>query len=291
MPTTPEKQPSAEAGHRGVSPVLGSAAWLRDRADTWEKCGNLLGYHDPEEERHGRENIAGLCAAATRLEQLESRMATIRATWTQTPPTEQGEYWHWNGDEDCAPLPTFVLWSGTSGKSFVSRGQLGIEQPIDCDQYGGWWLPLYAPPLPDTKVSNECPGKTEDNRNERSNRRSNHGAAGSFDIALLRTINGNDYQWWLFCPSADRIAAYRSSGVRCRRFGDDLFVHVFDVEAAAKVDAQQNSPNNGENVGGGNRFPNHENHHISRWLRKFPLRARRPSDPPRLSEKLDRKER
>lgn len=72
--------------------------------------------------------------------------------WTQTPPALQGEYWHWNGDEDSAPLPMFVLWSGTSGKCFVSRGQLGIEHAIDCDEYGGWWLPLYAPPLPNDQA-------------------------------------------------------------------------------------------------------------------------------------------
>lgn len=72
----------------------------------------------------------------------------VGSAWTQTPPAEQGTYWHWNGDEDCAPLPIFVLWSGFSRKCFVSRGQLGIEHAIDCDQYGGWWMPLKAPPLP-----------------------------------------------------------------------------------------------------------------------------------------------
>ena len=72
----------------------------------------------------------------------------LRGLWTQTPPAEQGTYWHWNGDEDCAPLPIFVLWSGFSGKCFVSCGQLGFKDAIDCDKYGGWWLPLYAPPLP-----------------------------------------------------------------------------------------------------------------------------------------------
>lgn len=75
------------------------------------------------------------------------------SAWTQNPPTEQGTYWHWNGDEDCAPLPMFVLWSGHTGKCFVSMGQLGIEHAIDCDQYGGWWMPLYAPPLPNVKIS------------------------------------------------------------------------------------------------------------------------------------------
>lgn len=68
--------------------------------------------------------------------------------WTQIPPTTQGTYWHWSGDKDSAPLPMFVLWSGTSGKCFVSRGQLGIEHAIDCDQYGGWWKPLLHPAVP-----------------------------------------------------------------------------------------------------------------------------------------------
>jgi hypothetical protein len=70
--------------------------------------------------------------------------------WSKEPPTEQGEYWHWNGDEDCAPFPMFVLFSGFSGKCFVSRGQLGIERAIDCDQYGGWWMRVIAPAVPKT---------------------------------------------------------------------------------------------------------------------------------------------
>lgn len=71
-----------------------------------------------------------------------------RAAWTQTPPTEQGTYWHWNGDNDCAPLPMFVLWSGSDNKCFVSQGQLGISHAIMCEDYGGWWMPLFEPELP-----------------------------------------------------------------------------------------------------------------------------------------------
>jgi hypothetical protein len=68
--------------------------------------------------------------------------------WTQEPPTEQGEYWHWTGNPEEAPLPTFVMYSGFTGKCFVSIGQLGNTQPCDCDTYGGWWFRLNCPQLP-----------------------------------------------------------------------------------------------------------------------------------------------
>lgn len=68
--------------------------------------------------------------------------------WTQDPPTIGDWYWHWSGDEDDSPIPTSVQWSGFSGKCFVSCGQLGLGQAIDCDQYGGWWHPMEAPILP-----------------------------------------------------------------------------------------------------------------------------------------------
>ena len=70
------------------------------------------------------------------------------AHWTESPPAEGGTYWHWNGDIDCAPLPMFVMWSGFSGKCFVSMGQLGITEAVNCDEYGGWWMPLETPALP-----------------------------------------------------------------------------------------------------------------------------------------------
>lgn len=72
-----------------------------------------------------------------------------RHSWTKSPPTEQDWYWHWNGDADCSPLPTSVLYSGSSGKCFVSQGQLGLSHAIDCDEYGGWWLRITTPPIPD----------------------------------------------------------------------------------------------------------------------------------------------
>lgn len=62
--------------------------------------------------------------------------------WSNIPPTEQGWYRHWNGDHNSAPIPTSVLYSGTSKKCFVSAGQLGLDHAIDCDEYGGFWAPL-----------------------------------------------------------------------------------------------------------------------------------------------------
>ena len=37
-------------------------------------------------------------------------------------------------------------------------------------------------------------------------------------------------------PTKERIKAYRAEGVRCRRFGAELFVHPADEEVAAQVD-------------------------------------------------------
>lgn len=81
---------------------------------------------------------------------VDYRLGTIPEPhkWTQSPPTEQGTYWHWNGDTDCAPYPTFVLFSGFSGTCFVCKGQLGLERAIDCDKYGGWWMKLDDPKVP-----------------------------------------------------------------------------------------------------------------------------------------------
>jgi len=68
--------------------------------------------------------------------------------WTQATPKESGLYWHWNGDPDCGPNPLSVMWSGGSDKAFVARGQYGIEEAIDCDVFGGWWMPLENPLTP-----------------------------------------------------------------------------------------------------------------------------------------------
>jgi len=53
-----------------------------------------------------------------------------------------------------------------------------------------------------------------------------------------RTIGGYEFEAWLSFPSADRLKAYRAAGVRCRRFGSELFVYTMDTDDAKKVDAR-----------------------------------------------------
>lgn len=67
--------------------------------------------------------------------------------WSKEPPTEQGEYWNWDGDEDHAPMIYHVLWSGTAKKCFVSMGQYDIKNAIWCDEFGGWWLKIEQPSI------------------------------------------------------------------------------------------------------------------------------------------------
>jgi len=68
--------------------------------------------------------------------------------WTTTPPTEQGEYWHWSGDADSAPTVLDLLYSGTAKKCFVPMNQSYTGQAIMCDVYGGHWLRIESPKIP-----------------------------------------------------------------------------------------------------------------------------------------------
>jgi hypothetical protein len=69
--------------------------------------------------------------------------------WSKQIPTNQAWYWHWSGDPDCGALPTSVLYSGTTGKYFVSMGQLGLDHAIDCEEYGGYWIKMDEPSISD----------------------------------------------------------------------------------------------------------------------------------------------
>ena len=66
-------------------------------------------------------------------------------------------------------------------------------------------------------------------------KRNRHGVNDS--CQCYRTIGGCQYIAWISCPSDERIAAYRSAGVRCRRQGVELYVCVADEEDAQLVDA------------------------------------------------------
>ena len=53
-----------------------------------------------------------------------------------------------------------------------------------------------------------------------------------------RTVGGERFIGWGGGMSVLRIAAYRAAGVRCRRFGDDLYVRETDAAIAMDVDGQ-----------------------------------------------------
>lgn len=90
----------------------------------------------------GKSAATGKAAAAKDAEQ-----------WTKTPPTEQADYWHWNGDPDHAPMIYHVMWSGTAKKCFVSMGQYDIDEAIWCDNFGGWWLKIEQPSIPSGRAA------------------------------------------------------------------------------------------------------------------------------------------
>lgn len=78
---------------------------------------------------------------------------TAVAEWTQEPPTRQGWYWHWNGDNGSAPFPLSVLRHGAGKRNcFVSLGQAGLMRSVECDEYGGWWKVLPQEAIPSTAV-------------------------------------------------------------------------------------------------------------------------------------------
>lgn len=81
------------------------------------------------------------------IEGLEAEQACAgdEARFTKDVPVEQGWYWHWNGDAGCSPIPTSVLWSGTTQSCFVSMGQLGLTESVYCDKYGGYWMKMTEP--------------------------------------------------------------------------------------------------------------------------------------------------
>lgn len=61
---------------------------------------------------------------------------------------EQGWYWHWNGDEDCIPVPVSVLYTPVEKLYFATMGQLGWTQPQNVEQLGGWWKLIRQMPIP-----------------------------------------------------------------------------------------------------------------------------------------------
>ncbi len=69
--------------------------------------------------------------------------------WTQDMPTEQGEYWLWQGDLDSAPIHVHVFYSGHSSECFLPAGQYGWTRAQDMKELkGAWWMASVVPAMP-----------------------------------------------------------------------------------------------------------------------------------------------
>ena len=102
------------------------------------------------ERRVAASHILRIMGAGSLVARRLAESVLAEPTWADSPPLVGGLYWHWNGDEDSAPIPLNVSKSGFSGKCFVMRGQYCIDDAIDCDVYGGFWKLLPNPSLPET---------------------------------------------------------------------------------------------------------------------------------------------
>lgn len=68
---------------------------------------------------------------------------------------------------------------------------------------------------------------------EKRNRRNDAGVKNSAD--LYRTFNGDHYPQYAIDASNEYVARLRAAGVRCRRLGQELFVHNGDIALAGTI--------------------------------------------------------
>lgn len=79
-------------------------------------------------------------------EQLEALLRD--EPWTREPPTEQGPYWYWNGDQTFEPVMLWVMLSGTSGKCFIPETTDPLTRNVDDPAWAGWWKRANVPATP-----------------------------------------------------------------------------------------------------------------------------------------------
>jgi len=77
--------------------------------------------------------------------QVEKLKADGAMQWTKEPPNDQGLYWWWNEDEDSAPIPVTIFYSGTDGSYFAPEGQWGWTRFQPVTEMGGVWIRLHEP--------------------------------------------------------------------------------------------------------------------------------------------------
>lgn len=75
--------------------------------------------------------------------------------WSATLPNDQSYYWHWNGDEDCAPGVLFVMFSGTANKYFVCHNFMTGAPFVE--DVGGLWYAIEPPAITPASTPADAP--------------------------------------------------------------------------------------------------------------------------------------
>lgn len=98
-----------------------------------------------ELDRLREQNRSLLAERAQREDERRGSVLELKPHWTSEPPTQQGYYWHWDGDTENAPFMLSTLYSGTAKACFVSLSNPGVETVKYCKDLGGYWCEALPP--------------------------------------------------------------------------------------------------------------------------------------------------
>lgn len=72
----------------------------------------------------------------------------IAAGWSDMPPTQEGFFWWWDGDEDHSPAFTDVFRNGLNIDDELICEHPGVGEDLSVVDMHGWWMELSAPVPP-----------------------------------------------------------------------------------------------------------------------------------------------
>jgi hypothetical protein len=137
--------------------------------DTDDKEGEWFDEHNPKDLREFLWRVRSLSAGLVRVvfgfqvlvdnccdpekDVLDWKPELMQYAWQKELPSESGLWWWWNGDEDAAPIPVTIMYSGCGDNYFAPEGQYGWTRFQAVEEMGGWWKRLPEPLLPKEDVS------------------------------------------------------------------------------------------------------------------------------------------
>ena len=100
---------------------------------------------------HGEQAAFLLCgeiARAALRDESPAKDERAEFPWRKEPPNEQCLWWWWDGDEDSAPCPVSIMYSGTNNNYFAAMDQHGWNESQDLEDMGGLWCKVREPEVP-----------------------------------------------------------------------------------------------------------------------------------------------